>query len=283
MSAAINSPVTEKELRPVAPLDMPDLPRADLPAWVPEVRHVAPSSLFVDDAYQRGLSDRSIRLIRKIVSEWSWLAFKPPIVVEVEGLLHVIDGQHTAIGAVTHGGIETLPVIVVQAAEAGERATAFVRHNRDRIQVTATQLHAALVAAGDEDALDVQGICERAGIRLLKNPPPFARFKPRDCMAVNVIAALKNRRHVKGAREVMETCARTGAAPVTANLIRAVEHLLFAAEYKGEIEADRIAALYAAMPDFLETEARRFAAKRKAPVWRGLASVIFMNRRKARG
>lgn len=88
---------------------------------------------------------------------------------------------------------------------------------------------------------------------------------------------------VKGAREVMETCARTGAAPVTANLIRAVEHLLFAAEYKGEIEADRIAALYAAMPDFLETEARRFAAERKAPVWRGLASVIFMNRRKARG
>ena len=58
---------------------------------------------------------------------------------------------------------------------------------------------------------------------------------------------------------------------------------MFDKEYKGEIDADRIVALYIAMPDYLETEARRFAAERKAPIWRALASVIFMNRRKARG
>ena len=271
------------ELRPINGLDLPDVAPAALPDWLPEVRQVDPVTLFVDEKYQRGLSDRSMRLIRKIVSQWSWLAFKPPIVVDVEGKLHVIDGQHTAIGAVTHGGIGTMPVLVVRAKAVGERASAFVRHNRDRIQVTATQLHAALVAAGDEDALDVAAICERAGIRLLKNPPPMARYKARDCVAISAIMSLKNRRHVRGAREVMEVCAKTGAAPVTANLIRAVERLLFDKEYKGEIDADRIVALYIAMPDYLETEARRFAAERKAPIWRALASVIFMNRRKARG
>ncbi len=66
---------------------------------------VKPSTLLVDERYQRGLSERSIKLIRKIVSEWDWRAFKPPVVVDVGAGLEVIDGQHTAIGAATHGGM----------------------------------------------------------------------------------------------------------------------------------------------------------------------------------
>ncbi|MBB3608641.1 DUF6551 family protein [Rhizobium sp. BK602] len=270
-------------MRAIEALDFPDLPRAALTDWLPEVRLVDPRALVVDEGYQRGLSDRSIRLIRKIVSEWSWLAFKPPIVVESDGSLHVIDGQHTAIGAVTHGDIPTIPVVVVRAEAVAERASAFVRHNRDRIQVTATQLHVALVAAGDEDALTMAQVCERSGVTILKNPPPFARFKPGECMAVTTIAALISRRHAKGAREVLEICVKGGSAPVSANLIRAVECLLFTSEYKGQIEADRISAVIQAMPEQIELEAKRFATERKVPLWRATASVIFMNRRKARG
>lgn len=279
-SAAIPSAIA---LRTITALDFPDLPRAEVPDWMPEVRHVDPAELVVDEGYQRGLSDRSIRLIRKIVSEWSWLAFKPPIVVDVEGRLHVIDGQHTAIGAVTHRGIPLIPVLVVRAEAVAQRASAFVRHNRDRIQVTATQLHAALVAAGDEDALTMAQVCERAGVTLLKNPPPFAKFKPGDSMAVTTIGSVISRRHAKGAREILEICVKGRAAPVSAILIRAVEHLLFASEYKGQIEAERISALLQTMPAQIETEAKRFAAERKMPLWRATASVIFMNRRKARG
>ncbi|WP_259667099.1 DUF6551 family protein [Rhizobium lentis] len=279
-SAAVSAAVA---LRTITPLDFPDLPRAAVPDWMPEVRLVKPAELVVDEGYQRGLSDRSIRLIRKIVAEWSWLAFKPPIVVEVDARLHVIDGQHTAIGAVTHGGIPLIPVLVVRAEAVAERASAFVRHNRDRIQVTATQLHAALVAAGDEDALTMAQVCDRAGVTLLKNPPPFAKFKPGDSMAVSTIASVISRRHARGAREILEICVKGRAAPVSAILIRAVEHLLFATEYKGQIEPDRISALLQAMPAQLETEAKRFAVERKVPLWRATASVIFMNRRKARG
>ena len=151
-------------MRAIEALEFHDVSPADVRSAPPAVRMVRPGDLWVDEAYQRGLSERSVRLIRKIVSEWDWTAFKPPVVVEVEGRLQVIDGQHTAIGAVTHGGIDEFPVLVVQAEKQELRASAFVRHNRDRISVTPTQLHTAMVAAGDEDALTIKQVCERAGI-----------------------------------------------------------------------------------------------------------------------
>lgn len=269
-------------MRAVEALKFPDVQPAEITSAPPEVRMVAPSELWVDESYQRGLSERSMRLIRKIIGEWDWTAFKPPVVVEVDGKMQVIDGQHTAIGAVTHGGIERLPVLVVKAERQELRANAFVRHNRDRIQVTPTQLHTAMVAAGDEDALTIAQVCERAGATILKNAPPFARFKPGETMAISTISALVNRRHAAGARKVLEICVKGGAAPVSAALIRAVEHLVFAKEYVGEIEPERISLLISSRLSTLEQEAQRFATERKMPVWRALASVIYMNRRKAR-
>lgn len=107
-------------MRQVAGLSFPDIAPAVIDTLPPELRLVAPSALSVDDRYQRCLSERSIRLIRKIVAEWDWRAFKPPVVVEVDGRLDVIDGQHTAIGAVTHGGIALTPFGIVIATVWGQ-------------------------------------------------------------------------------------------------------------------------------------------------------------------
>lgn len=270
-------------MREIAPIAMPDVVSATISSAPPSVIYVPPGSLFVEEKYQRDLSDRSIRLIRKIVAEWDWSAFKPPICVDVEGSLCIVDGQHTAIAAVTHGGIETIPILVVSADSVATRASAFVRHNRDRVTVTPTALHAALVAAGDEDAMTLAQVCERAGVRILKNPPPFSRFAAGDTMAVSTMQTLIKRRFAKGARRVLETCVQGGAAPVSAALIRAVEHLLFAKEYAGEMDEARISAVIASGLERLHVEAERFAAERKVPFWRALASVIFMNRKKVRG
>lgn len=269
-------------MRPIAALNFADMAPAVITSKPPELRHVAPGLLLVDEKYQRGLSERSVRLIRKIVSEWDWRAFKPPVVVDVDGAFHVIDGQHTAIGAVTHGGIDLLPVLVVEADAEAARASAFVRHNRDRIQVTATQLHNAMVAAGDDDAVTMDQVCARAGVRILRNPPAFGKFKPGETLAVNTIRALINRRHAKGAREVLEICVKAGLAPVAATMMKAVEYLLFAPEYKGEMDADRIALVISANASTIDQDAARFAAERKVPLWRALASVIYMSRRKTR-
>lgn len=268
--------------RQIAALHFPDIVPAAITTEPPEMRLVAPALLSVDEKYQRGLSERSVKLIRKIVSEWDWRAFKPPVVVEVDGGLQVIDGQHTAIGAVTHGGIAEIPVLIVKAAEQEARASAFVRHNRDRITVTPTQLHNAMVAAGDEDAVTVAQVCGRAGVTILRNPPAMGKYRPGDTLAVTTIRALVNRRHAKGAREVLEICVKAGMAPVSSAAIKAVEHLLFAPEYKGDIEAERIVLVLSAHASTLDQEAARFAAERKVPLWRALASVIYMNRRKTR-
>lgn len=273
-------PATSK--RPILAIRLPDVVPCEITTLPPELRIIDPTTLHVDDRYQRGLSERSIKLIRKIVAEWDWTAFKPPVCVDVDGRLEVIDGQHTAIGAVTHGGIPQLPVLVVKAASHETRASAFVRHNRDRIQVTATQLHNAMVAAGDDDAMTIAQVCDRAGIKILRNPPPMGRFKPGETLAISTIKSLVNRRQAAGARKVLDVCKATNAAPVPAHMIKAVEHLMFAREYAGEIDVERIALVISAKGESLDNEAKRFSAERKVPFWRGYASVVFMNRRKSR-
>ncbi|MGV6876659.1 DUF6551 family protein [Pseudochelatococcus sp. B33] len=270
-------------LRQVAALRLPDITPAAISSTAPTVRLVEPSTLSVNEEYQRSLSDRSVRLIRKIVAEWDWRAFKPPVVVEVDDRLEVIDGQHTAIAAVTHGGIDRIPVLVVEATEQQERASAFVRHNRDRIAVTPTQLYNALLAAGDDDALTVAQVCERSGVRILQMPPGNGRYAQGDTMAVTTIRSMVARRYAKGAREVLEICAKSGFRPISADLIKAVEQLLFSPEYKAEIDGERIVHVLSARASTIKDEAARFAAERKLPFWRGLTSAIFMSRKKHRG
>lgn len=268
--------------RQIATIKLPDAVPATVLGEAPECRMVAPTDLYVDLDYQRGLSERSIRLIRKIVTEWDWSAFKPPIVQEIGGILEIVDGQHTAIGAATHGGIALIPIMVTKAGEISGRATAFVRHNRDRISVTPTQLHTAMVASGDEDALTIAQVCERAGITILRNPPPLNKYRPGDTVAISSLRALTNRRYAAGARKVMDVCAATKAAPVSADLIKAVEHLLYADEYRTEIDGERIVQVVTAMGGLLIKETERFATERRVSKWRAMASVIFMNRRKGR-
>lgn len=269
-------------MRAIEGLNFPDVTPAAINTAQPVVRIVDPRSLFVDETYQRSLSERSVKLIRKIVAEWDWRAFKPPVVSEVDGRLEVIDGQHTAIAAVTHGGIAEMPVLVIEGVERATRAQSFVRHNRDRIQVTPLQLHSALVAAGDEDALTLEQVCERAHARVLKNPPPMGRYSVGDILAVTTLRALVNRRHAAGARRVLDICVRAGCAPISAGMMKAVECLIFSAEYKGEMDDERLSLVISANLSTLDAEAERFATERKVMFWRALASVIFMNRRKVK-
>lgn len=80
----------------------------------------------------------------------------------------MIDGQHTAIAAASHPDIALIPVMVVEAVDQAERAGAFIGHNRDRLNITPMQMHYAAVAAGDEDALTVEQVCARAGVKILR-------------------------------------------------------------------------------------------------------------------
>lgn len=268
--------------RPIASMVFPATEPGVVVASTPEFRWVDPGSLLVDEAYQRELSRGSIDLIRKIYGGWDWNRFKPPVVAETAAGLEVIDGQHTAIAAASHPNIDQIPVMVVAAAEIADRAKAFVGHNRDRLALSQVAIHYASVAAGDEDAMTVQQVCERAGVKLLKFPPSNGEFRPGDTMAIVAIRALVNRRGAMKARVVLQVLAEARCAPVRSDGIKAVEVLLSDPEYKDQVQAaDLTSALMRLGPD-AEREARVFAAAHKVQVWRGLVVVLFREARRGR-
>lgn len=257
---------------------MPDIKPGDIATARPSFIDMDPAALVVEETYQRNLSERSISLIRKIVSGWDWRRFKPPVVVQIDGLYHVIDGQHTAIAAVTHPGIESIPVMVVEAPEIVDRALAFVGHNRDRITVTGLQLHTAMLAAGDEDAQTIEQVCKRAGVRLLRFPP--AQYQPGDTMALASIRALINRHGAAKARQALQVLAEAKMAPIQADFIKAVAELMFADAYAGQIKPEDLATVIRGISGPAQVEARQLSLAKKLPFWRALAIVLFQGRRR---
>ncbi len=268
-------------LRRVAALELGDGPFGEPLGATPTVQWVSPTELFVDETYQRNLSKRSIMLIRRIVGAWDWRRFKPPIVAQTDAGFEVIDGQHTAIAAATHPNIDRLPVMVVNASERATRAGAFIGHNRDRIAITSTQMYFAALTAGDEDAMTIEQVCQRARVTVLKYPPPNGYFEPGQTVAVTAIARLVERRGAMRARQVLEVLTQADAAPVGAAGIRATELLLFDGEFAGQIEPGEITMTLMALGESAEHEARLFAVTHKVPYWRALASVLFRRRRRA--
>jgi len=249
---------------------------------------VDPAELLVDEAYQRTISERSLELIRKIVAQWDWRRFKPPVVARTpmpdggEGLV-VLDGQHTAIAAATHPLVTRIPIMVVEAADRAAQAKAFVGHNRDRLGITPMQMHQAAMAAGDEDALTVDQVCQRAGVTILRNTPGNGVFKAGDTVAVIAIGALINRRGVQKARVILQVLTEARCAPVTAGQIKAVEMLLHEQDYAGEVEPSAItSALLTLGVSTAEQEAKVFAAAHKVPNWRALGVVIFRKAKRGR-
>lgn len=269
----------------IEPLPLPaDITPNAVSAARPRLIEVACAQLHVDARYQRGLSEKGVRLIHRIVGDWDWKRYKPPIVCAREGepdAFDVLDGQHTAIAAATHGGVGLLPVMLVEADSLTDKAKAFLGHNRDRIGMQATQLLHSGALAGDEDDQNVLKICERAGVTILKLPPANGRFKPGETLAVAVIRRLARQRTAQQARIVLEACARSGAAPVSADMIKAAHELMHGRDYAGEIMADDLAVALAKLRD-QEARVVEMAAAKKLPRWRAMTIVAYQLTRKRR-
>lgn len=231
----MNARAEGSSLRPVKPLQLGNLKPADIGGKRPSLMWVTPTSLMVDATYQRDLSERSARLIRKMCENFKWNRLKPPIVVKVEGgVLHVIDGQHTAIMAATIN-IKEIPVYIVEADTIDERARAFVGHNSDRVSVSPFDIYRALVASGDADATDVANVCNRAGVRI-RNISPASLIAEGDTAAVGVIRSLVKRRGVIPSRKVLQCLVKAKCAPIAAVQILAAERILCVDRRSLEIE-----------------------------------------------
>lgn len=228
-------------LRPIKPMSFPDLTPAAASDFgqKPIAKWIAPTSLMVDGTYQRDLSERSIRLIRRTIETFRWNRYKPPIAVQTgPATLHVIDGQHTAIIAATLKIPEIL-ILIVSADSVDERARAFVGHNLDRIKVTPFDIYRALLASGDPDAVDVDNVCKRAGVRIRLISPSSA-IAEGDTAALGLVRRLVKKRGVIPARKVLQCLVKAKRAPITGAEILAAERII--CEERKDIDLDELTA-----------------------------------------
>ncbi|HEY0920611.1 hypothetical protein [Devosia sp.] len=222
------------DLRPIQPLPIADLtPQpAEAMGARPVIEWVRPEELYVEAKYQREIGARSMRLIRSMVEGWSWSKFKLPACSLLEdGRRVVIDGQHTAIGAACHPLIDQIPVLVTRTGSIGERAEAFVGHNRNRIAITALQIHRAGVAAGDELANAVEDACRLAGVTVLQVTRPRGEWRPGETIAIQAITSAVSHKGRSGGARILKILVRARQMPITALLVKATFQILYQPEW----------------------------------------------------
>lgn len=218
-------------LRSIAPLVLADVTPAAIIGRPPRVELVRPTDLWIEEGYQRALSQASARLIREMVEHWDWRKYKAPTCAEIElNKLAVTDGQHTAIAAATLQ-FDHIPVLITEGGDIADRAAAFIGHNRTRLAVTGLQLHHAAVAAGDEVAVAIAECLRAADVRLVESGRRHAAWKPGDTTALSSIRRLVERKGRAGGARVLKILRRAQMVPIPAVLIEAAALLLYAPEW----------------------------------------------------
>jgi len=264
--------------RPIEPIAIPGVTPGGTPRAYPIFEDVDPRTLLVDEGYQRDSSERSMKLVRKIVAGWDWAKFKAPVAVMTDAGLELIDGQHTAIAAATHPDIVKIPIMIVEAPIRAERAAAFIGHNKDRVAVTTAQIHVAAIAAGDAEAVAIEAVCAAAGVRTLRAPSKDPR--PGETMAIAAIGSVIRGREKVGAIRVLKVAVDAKIAPLTQIEIKAIDLLLYGGEYQGQISDATLVTTISGMGRKAYSEANVFrAAHPTTPLWKALAITWFKNRR----
>ncbi len=253
-------------LRRIKPLSFPGVAPAVVSGVRPILRWVPPTDLYVDDTYQRGLSRKSHQLIEKIYSEFAWNRTKPPIVVDADGKLHVVDGQHTAIAAASIG-LPEIAIFVVEAGNLDERARAFVGHNTDRIAVSSIAIYNALRAAGDPDALDVERVCARANVRIREFTQTSALAEG-DTKAIGLIRRMIRKRGVIKARKVLECLSKARLKPIPGGAIIAVDNIVCVE--RPDVDLETLAHVIRKDGEAGIAQARAKASGERSPFWRAL-------------
>jgi len=276
----------QENIRPIAPVSISGLEPQTPPTGMPIFELVKPTDLYVDPAYQRNISEKGARQIRRIIEDFDWVKYKPPICAYAENdgqtILKVLDGQHTAIAAASNPHIEKIPVMIVEAETTVAQAKAFIGQNTERLGVTTLQLHQAALAAADEDAQTLELVCTRAGVKVLKTTNAYTGTGTRQTIAIKQVEALINRRGPKLAREILEVLANAERGPLTAPQIKAVELLMTDAEYCEKITPEDLTEAIVDLLFTAEDEAKIFAATHKVQFWKALAITWFRKCKKKR-
>jgi hypothetical protein len=195
---------------------------------VPMLQWLRIEDLLVDMTYQRPIHGRGRRNVVRIATAFSWSCFSPVIVSPVEGgKFAIIDGQHRTTAA-SLVGFDSVPCQVVIAARE-QQAIAFKAINGTTVPISPMSLHAAALIARESWAVDLEDVCKRAEVELLRYPVPVERQHPGQTMAVGAIARCMKRYGSETLITALQCITQTAnnlPGALTARMIRALCEVL---------------------------------------------------------
>lgn len=231
--------MSEDTLTHIKPLSKRGLPDRNDPGELPVLEWVPIDKLVINAEYQRKLSAKSVTLIRRLYSSFDWSRLKAlSVTLREDGTYEVMDGQHTAISAMTRGDIDKLPCLVVteKGRTTADNAATFVAINSDRVAMTPVAMFWAKVAAEDEDAMDVVAGCEAVGCKVLRTQKAPGYHKAGETIAIGSLMALARKGGPIYVRRVMRILKNANMAPIKANYIMAIQTMLWPHRKQNDID-----------------------------------------------
>lgn len=184
------------------------------PGQPPELAWLPVDKLRPDERYQRTLDTRAGQaLIKRIAANFKWAAFQALLAAPVDpeeggrGGWWIIDGQHR-VAAARLAGIAHVPAVVVRGDDVAALARAFVTANADRLAVNPFAKHRARRVADDPEALAIDAMCAKYGIRIASTVRRADELKPGETLALAQFRALPKRYGAATAGYAIEIIAR---------------------------------------------------------------------------
>lgn len=155
----------------------------------PTIEWIAVELLSVDTSYQRSTENTSSRrLITSIATNFDWRLCMPLVVSRrLDDTSVIIDGQHRWMAARQRADIPHLPCCVFRYSSMSEEARMFIVANRARKSMSRLDDFYAALAAGDEDAKEIQQIVCDAGLRIARSTSATS-WKPGEIAFTSAIA-----------------------------------------------------------------------------------------------
>lgn len=234
----------------------------------------------IDASYQRQLDETRVQ---KILDWFTWASFGAIVVAPTEdGRYHCTDGQHRLEAAKRHPQVTVVPAIIVPLTGVQQEAENFVALNVDRKNISALDRYWAELLAGDPEALTVDQVCQRAGVKLLRYPGSNGKYQASETVSVSAIRSVIDRHGALKARQILEVTVKAGVAPITANQIGGAALLLTDPEYRDEVDPEALAEALSGRAAVIEDEANAFSVTHRVPKTKAIAAVWFKRSRKRR-
>lgn len=223
-------------LRRLDPMDFKQPIETNDPGKPGELIEVEVWRLFVNDEYQRSLSDGSRSSIRRMAMNWDWDKYTPISIVRCDQavideigdvMYEVVDGQHESIAAATNGHIIKLPAMVKMQRAVGEDATladkasAIIGINK-RIAITPFARFNMELAAQNRQAIAVSCALSFAKCQILETAPPNHVYSAGDILAIGTLKQLEKSEGEATLTRLLRIAKAGNCTPISATMLKAL-------------------------------------------------------------